>query len=129
MSAPPTTVPASAPASIAPSWALVAAARRSSAKRSATSARCAVLAALRPTYTVAAASARTRYELAVPSAIATRPPAATTVPPRMNGPRVPRRSLHRPVASGTAKPAAALTSMTAPISPGRSAIRSSRTGT
>ena len=60
MSAPPTTVPASAPTSIAPSWALVAAARRSSAKRSATSARCAVLAALSPTYTVAAASARTR---------------------------------------------------------------------
>jgi hypothetical protein len=41
----------------------------------------------------------------VPSAIATRPPAATTAPPRMNGPRVPRRSLHSPVASGTTKPA------------------------
>jgi hypothetical protein len=122
-------VPASAPASIAPSWAPVAAARRSAAKRSATSARCAVLAAFRPTYTVAAASASTRYELVVPSAIATSPPAPTTAPPMMNGPRVPRRSLHTPVASGTANPAAALTSMTAPISPGRSAMRSSSTGT
>ena len=49
MSAPPTTVPASAPASIAPSCAPVAAARSSSPKPSATSARCAVLAAFRPT--------------------------------------------------------------------------------
>jgi hypothetical protein len=49
ISAPPTTVPASAPTSMAPSWALVAAARRFSEKRSATSARWAVLAALSPT--------------------------------------------------------------------------------
>ena len=65
----------------------------------------------------------------MPSAMATRPPAPTIAPPMMNGPRTPRRSLQSPVASGTAKPAAALTSITAPIRPGRSAIRSSSTGT
>jgi hypothetical protein len=59
ISAPPATAPTSAPASIAPSWALVAAARRSALKRSTTSARCAVLAAFSPMYTVAAARAST----------------------------------------------------------------------
>ena len=44
-------------------------------------------------------------------------------------PREPRRSLQSPVASGTANPAAAFTSITAPIRPGRSAIRPSSTGT
>jgi hypothetical protein len=61
--------------------------------------------------------------------MATRPPAATIEPPRMNGPRLPRRSLHSPEAIGTMNPAAALTSITAPIRPGLSAMRSSSTGT
>ena len=58
----------------------------------------------------------------------------TATPPITNGVRRPspprgRRSLHSPTASGTAKPAAAFTSMTAPISAGECEIRSSRTGT
>jgi hypothetical protein len=51
----------------------------------------------------------------------------------MNGSRRPRpldsrRSDQKPTASGTAKPAIALTVMTAPISVASSLIRSSRTG-
>jgi hypothetical protein len=81
----------------------------------------------------AAKSASTRYEVEKPSAIAARPPDVTMLPPTMNGSRLPRpcrsrRSLQIPVTSGTAIPAAALTSMTIPISWGASSIRSRRSG-
>jgi hypothetical protein len=131
--APPIPTATAPPAAVAISCALVAAGRRSSPMSSATSVRCAVVSAFMPVYASAAASASARYELACPSPIATRPPAASSAPPAMNGSRRPRppaarRSDHSPTPSGTAKPAIALTVMTAPISDGESSIRSSRTG-